>query len=174
MGLLAPAEQHKCSGRRGKKSCRPGSGAVAGGRGLGSDPACPLTPPILTRPRYEADGGSAHAAGMEQVGRCGRTEGYLGWGVVLPSFLLLLAGQRGRRGAGDGRKAAGSGCERSRRFRADVGAFPRRRLNWHPELEGVPRGVPAERSRAGCGVRKPLSGCRESKLREDRTERGPH
>lgn len=159
----------------GKKELPARLGGGRGGQRARLRSRLPPHPSILTRPRYEADGGSAHAAGMEQVGRCGRTEGYLAWGVVLPSFLLLLlAGQRGRRGAGDVRKAAGSGCERSRRFRADVGAFPRRRLNWHPELEGVPRGVPAERSRAGCGVRKPLSGCKESKLREDRTERGPH
>lgn len=56
---------------------------------------------------------------------------------------------------------------------SDVGAFPGR-LNWDAELEGVPRGVPAERSREGCAVREPLSGCRESKPREDSTERGPH
>lgn len=184
-GLPAAAEQNKGGERRGKERRWPPPSRkvlarLEGGRGgqrapPGSrlDPACPLPTPV--HPRHEADGGSAHAAAMQQVGRHGRTEGYAACGVLLPPFLLLLlAGQRGRRGAGTGREAVGSRCERGRRFRSNVGAFPRRRLNWHTELEGVPRRVPAERSRAGCGVREPLSGCRESKPREDGTERRPH
>lgn len=161
------------AGRRHPGSSRPGSGAVAGDSGPGPGPACPL--PTPTRPRHEADGGSTHAAGVERVGRRGWTEGYPAWCLLLPPFLLLLlAGQRDRHGAGDGREAAGSGCERDRRLSSDVGAFPRRRLNWHTELEGVPRSVPPEPSRAGYGVRELLSGYSDSKPREDRTERGPH
>ncbi|XP_041270708.1 cysteine and tyrosine-rich protein 1 [Onychostruthus taczanowskii] len=93
------AGQHKGGGKRGKgksrpqplQELRPRSRAVAGDNGPIPDPACP--PPLLptvTRPRHEADGGSVHAAGMERLGRRGRTERCPAWGALFPLFLLLL------------------------------------------------------------------------------------
>lgn len=94
----APPGQPGGGPRRGRgQPARPGPAPTA--------PPATATLPTPARLHDGAVGGSAPAAGMEAAGRRGPA-----WGVLLPTFLLLLllAGQRGRAGAW------GSGCQRGR------------------------------------------------------------